>query len=201
MKNLKRFLCLAMALVFVFALAACNNETENQGTSDDDQNTVGPSQGGETNTNPQPTAFENNIEFALPNSEGTVKASSDVDGYFISKTDNFYAIINENDDTDSTYAKIEYIESSTAEDLSPDFIDKNVGSLENLEFPGTIQIGVDGVYAEMVIGSDDTRYVEAYLINTDNGGVVAITISVSADLKDAEYDGLHQLVDSFQIVK
>ena len=202
MKNIKRLLCLALSLVMILAFAACNNDeqpVDPSGDQTDPSENVGPNQGGE-NVNPQPTTFDGNIELALPDGEGTVKASADIDGYFISKTDDFYAIISETDDTDSTYLKVEYIPDETAENLSGSYMDENVGKMDELEFPGTIQIGTDGVYAEMIIGTSATQYAEVYLVNTDNG-VVAITLSVAAELKDAEYGNLHGIIDTFQIVK
>ena len=190
MKNFKKITCLALALVFALALCACG-ETEHT-PSDNQDGTQG-----NDNPNPTPNSFEGTIELTLPDGK-KVTATADVDDYFISTTDTFYAIFNKNDSTDATFAKIAYIDGKTAEDLAPSYIETEVGEFENLEFSGTVEIGQDGIYADLSTASNDSQYVEAYLANVD-GGVVAVLISVSSELKDTELSVLKNLVNSLTI--
>ena len=205
MKKSTKLLCLLLALIMALSFAACKGKgNENPGDNEpegqtDDQTDPKPDEN-EPVTPDNPPVFEGGITFELPDNSATVTAESDAEDYLISKETDSYTIISSNDEKDFTFAQIKYFPATTSEELAPSFIDKNIGALQNLEFPGSIQIGVDGEYAELIIGSDDSRYVEVYLIDTDNG-VVAVILSVSADLKDAEFAGIHKIVDTIMISK
>lgn len=196
MKNFKKILCLVLALSMVLALAACNNSSDGDKDKDNDQKT----EGNEVTGNPEPETFEGDIEFTLPNGEGKVTAVADTEDYVISSTDKMFTIIKSTDDTDCTFAEIIYEEGKKAQDLAPDYIDTYVGTFENYEYPGTIEIGADGLSSEMVIASSDSQYVELYLVDLDSGAL-AIIVSVAADAKDAEYPVLYNIVDTLKITK
>ena len=211
MKKETKIICLVLALAVAFSLSACKDKEntlpkpDGQSSNNDEQPENGIeeiSEGGEENTPVTPSelnVFEGNIEFVLSNGGGTVKASSSVSGYLISKTNDFCEVINDKDKKNLTFAQIKFFPDTNTEKLAPSFIDDNVTALRNLEFPGSVQIGKDGVYAEVVIGSSDTQTVEAYLVDIE-GGVIAITLSANNELKADEFPGLKQIVETFEIV-
>lgn len=99
-----------------------------------------------------------------------------------------FTIIKSTDDTDCTFAEIIYEEGKKAQDLAPDYIDTYVGTFENYEYPGTIEIGADGLSSEMVIASSDSQYVELYLVDLDSADAFTFTnsfVSVTPSLTAA----------------
>ena len=190
MKNSKRIISILLALTMVLAFAACKDNDD------------GPNQGNVEGTGGNdPVKFEGSISFTLPEKEGTLKADVDVKDYFVSKTDELYAIINSADESDDTFIQICYNLGKTSDDLSAKYIDNKVGSFDNYEYPGAVTIGKDGALtAEYITASNSDQYVEAYLINVQNG-TVGIIISCSSALKDSELSNLKNILNTLVIEK
>lgn len=199
MMNFKKYLALFLALVMVFALAACGGEKD---PVEDPNNTQTPGQG-ETNP-PQdqdpgknPNAFGGSVEYKLPDGSATVTASMASDNYLLAATDKFTTLLYTEDPDDVTFVRFDYFVGKEAINVSMDYLDSFIEYNET-EAAGTVQIGADGVYAELLTAQNDEQYLESYLVDVE-GGSVCIILSVSKDLKDEHLPAMKEILDTLKI--